>query len=382
LSRTQRFDLRRVEPEVLTEHFARVAAQEGVRVEREALAMISRAAEGSVRDGLSLLDQALVQGAVGAAITAGDVRDMLGLADRGETIGLFETVMRGEPGPAIAAFRDLWAKGAEPGLVAMDLLEHCHAASLAKALGPDSLALPSDQAARLTAVGAVVSAGSLSRLWQMMLRAHEEIRRAPDAAAAMEMALIRLCYAADLPGPEEALKALREGSPVGGGTSGGGSSGGSGGGVSASLAPRQAASPAAQTVPTLASFEDVVKLIDARREIGLKLDVERYMRPIAFRPGAITFEPAPGAPSNLAGRLVAKLKEWTGQPWLVAAEGGGGAETMLERERRERLETRQAAAADPFVASVLAAFPGAELLEVRHTPVPVVEAAPDDETDA
>jgi DNA polymerase-3 subunit gamma/tau len=135
-------------------------------------------------------------------------------------------------------------------------------------------------------------------------------------------------------------------------------------------------------VPTLASFEDVVKLIDARREIGLKLDVERYMRPIAFRPGAITFEPAPGAPANLAGRLVAKLKEWTGQPWLVAAEGGGGAETMLERERRERAETRAAAAADPFVASVLAAFPGAELTEVRQTAVPVVEAAPDDDSES
>ncbi len=382
LSRTQRFDLRRVEPEVLTEHFARVAAQEGVRVDREALGMISRAAEGSVRDGLSLLDQALVQGDPGAAITAADVRDMLGLADRGETIGLFENIMRGEPGPAIVAFRDLWAKGADPGVVALDLLEHCHAASLAKALGPESLALPSDQAARLTAIGAVASAGTLSRLWQLMLKAHEEIRRAPNAAAAAEMALIRLCYAADLPGPEEALKALRDGAPVGGGGSGGGSSGGGGGGASASLAPRQMAAAAPQAVPTLASFEDVVKLIDARREIGLKLDVERYMRPIAFRPGAITFEPAPGAPSNLAGRLVAKLKEWTGQPWLVAAEGGGGAETMLERERRERAETRAAAAADPFVASVLAAFPGAELLEVRQTAVPVVEAAPDDDSDS
>ena len=381
LSRTQRFDLRRVEPEVLTEHFARVAAQEGVRVDREALGMISRAAEGSVRDGLSLLDQALVQGDPGAAITAADVRDMLGLADRGETIGLFENIMRGEPGPAIVAFRDLWAKGADPGVVALDLLEHCHAASLAKALGPDSLALPSDQAARLTAIGAVASAGTLSRLWQLMLKAHEEIRRAPNAAAAAEMALIRLCYAAELPGPEEALKALRDGSPVGGGGSSGGSSGG-GGGASASLAPRQMAAAAPQAVPTLASFEDVVKLIDARREIGLKLDVERYMRPIAFRPGAITFEPAPGAPSNLAGRLVAKLKEWTGQPWLVAAEGGGGAETMLERERRERAETRAAAAADPFVAAVLAAFPGAELLEVRQTAVPVVEAAPDDDSDS
>jgi DNA polymerase-3 subunit gamma/tau len=378
LSRTQRFDLRRVEPAVLTEHFARVAQAEGFRIEREALEMISRAAEGSVRDGLSLLDQALVQGEPGALVTAADVRDMLGLADRGETISLFESVMRGSPGEAIRGFQDLWAKGADPGVVMLDLLDHCHAASLTKAVGPDALGLPSDQAGRLAAIGASVSAGTLSRLWQMLLKGHDEVRRAPNAAAAAEMALIRLCHAADLPGPEEALKALREGALVLGGPGAGPTAGGGGGGgASAGLAPRQMAAPEPQAAPVLASFEDVVRLIDARREVGLRLDVERYMRPISFRPGAITFEPAPGAPSNLAGRLVARLKEWTGQPWLVAAEGGGGGETLLDRERRERAEARAAAAADPFVTNVLAAFPGAELVEVRQTAVPTPDAAPD-----
>ena len=387
LSRTQRFDLRRVEPEVLTEHFAKVAAAEGFRVDREALQLISRAAEGSVRDGLSLLDQALVQGDPGAAVTAADVRDMLGLADRGETIGLFETVMRGAPGEAITAFKSLWAKGADPGVVMLDLLDHCHGASLTKAVGPEALGLPSDQAGRLAAIGAAVSAGTLSRLWQMLLKAHEEVRRAPDAAAAAEMALIRLCYAADLPGPEEALKALREGTPPSGLSGGvptgspspGGGSGG--GGTSTAYAPRQmpAAQAQAKSAPTLASFEDVVRLIDARRDLGLKLDVERYMRPIAFRPGAITFESVPGAPSNLAGRLVARLKEWTGQPWLVAAEGGGGGETLLERERRERAQVRLEAAADPFVTAVLEAFPGAELIEVRQNAVPAADVVPADD---
>ena len=385
LSRTQRFDLRRVEPEVLTEHFAKVAAAEGFRVDREALQLISRAAEGSVRDGLSLLDQALVQGDPGAAVTAADVRDMLGLADRGETIGLFETVMRGAPGEAITAFKSLWAKGADPGVVMLDLLDHCHGASLTKAVGPEALGLPSDQAGRLAAIGAAVSAGTLSRLWQMLLKAHEEVRRAPDAAAAAEMALIRLCYAADLPGPEEALKALREGTPPSGLSGGvptgspspGGGSGG--GGTSTAYAPRQMPAAQAQSAPTLASFEDVVRLIDARRDLGLKLDVERYMRPIAFRPGAITFESVPGAPSNLAGRLVARLKEWTGQPWLVAAEGGGGGETLLERERRERAQARLEAAADPFVTAVLEAFPGAELIEVRQNAVPAADVVPADD---
>jgi DNA polymerase-3 subunit gamma/tau len=373
LSRTQRFDLRRVEPDVLVKHFSRIAAKEGAKVEEDGLALIARAAEGSVRDGLSLLDQAIVQGERGSTVTAAVVRDMLGLADRGQTIALFENVMSGKPGDSLAGFRALWGFGADPAVVMLDLLDHCHGASVAKALGPDALTLPKEQAARLTAIGAQTSAGTLSRLWQMLLKAHDEVRRAPDAMAAAEMALIRLCYAADLPGPEEALKALRDGQPVGGGPGGGGGSmGGGGGGVSAQA--RVMAAPAAQAAPTLASFEDVVKLIAEKRDIGLRLDVEQFVRPISFRPGAITFEPAPGAPGNLAGRLVRALKEWTGQPWLVAAEGGGGAESLLERQKREDREEMDSIKADPFVASVLTAFPGAEIVEVRKILTP--EAPP------
>ncbi|CAN5360526.1 DNA polymerase III subunit gamma/tau [soil metagenome] len=373
LSRTQRFDLRRVEPDVLVRHFAKIAANEGARVEEDGLALIARAAEGSVRDGLSLLDQAIVQGERGSTVTAAVVRDMLGLADRGQTIALFENVMSGKPGDSLAGFRALWGFGADPAVVMLDLLDHCHGASVAKALGPDALTLPKEQAARLTAIGAQTSAGTLSRLWQMLLKAHDEVRRAPDARAAAEMALIRLCYAADLPGPEEALKALRDGLPAGGGPSGGGGSvSGGGGGVNAQA--RMIAAPAAQAAPTLASFEDVVKLIAEKRDIGLRLDVEQYVRPISFRPGAITFEPAPGAPGNLAGRLVRALKEWTGQPWLVAAEGGGGAESLIERQKREDREELASIKSDPFVASVLSAFPGAEIVEIRKILTP--EAPP------
>ena len=375
LSRTQRFDLRRVEPDVLVKHFSRIAAKEGAKVEEDGLALIARAAEGSVRDGLSLLDQAIVQGERGSTVTAAVVRDMLGLADRSQTIALFENVMSGKPGDSLAGFRALWGFGADPAVVMLDLLDHCHGASVAKALGPDALTLPKEQAARLTAIGAQTSAGTLSRLWQMLLKAHEEVRRAPDAMAAAEMALIRLCYAADLPGPEEALKALRDGQPVGGGPGGGGGSlGGGGGGGAVNAQARVMAAPAAQAAPTLASFEDVVKLIAEKRDIGLRLDVEQFVRPISFRPGAITFEPAPGAPGNLAGRLVRALKEWTGQPWLVAAEGGGGAESLLERQKREDREEMDSIKADPFVASVLTAFPGAEIVEVRKILTP--EAPP------
>jgi DNA polymerase-3 subunit gamma/tau len=374
LSRTQRFDLRRVEPDVLVKHFDKIAAKEGARVDADGLALIARAAEGSVRDGLSLLDQAIVQTERGATVSAAVVRDMLGLADRGQTIALFESVMGGKPGEALEGFRALWGFGADPAVVMLDLLDHCHGAAVAKALGPDALTLPKEQAARLAAIGAHTSAGTLSRLWQMLLKAHEEVRRAPDARAAAEMALIRLCYAADLPGPEEALKALRDGTPVGGGAPGGGSlgGGGSGGGVSAQIV--SMAAPAAQAMPVLASFDDVLALIAAKRDIGLRLDVEQFVRPISFRPGAITYEAAPGAPGNLAGRLVRALKEWTGQPWLVAAEGGGGAESLMERQKREDREALAQIKADPFVASLLSAFPGSEIIGVRKLAVP--ESAP------
>ncbi len=381
LSRCQRFDLRRVEAEVLVKHLEGICAKEDAKVESDGLALIARAAEGSVRDALSLLDQAIVQADHGQVVSAEVVRDMLGLADRAATIDLFEKVMRGETGPALENFRSLWSFGADPEQVMLDLLEHCHGASVSKAVGPDALTLPKDQAARLAGVGAQASAGTLARLWQMLLKAHEEVRRAPDAQAAAEMALIRLCYAADLPGPEEALKALRDGEPVGGGgapapaPSGGGGGGGGGGAVAQARMAAPQPQAAVETAPTLSSFEDVLSLIQARRDIGLKLDVERYVRPISFRPGAITYEAAPGAPSNLAGRLVARLKEWTGQPWLVAAEGGGGAESAWERQKREAREARAVIEADPFVKTVLDAFPGAEIVDVRQIKAP--DADPD-----
>ncbi len=385
LSRCQRFDLRRVEPEVLVKHLGGIAEKEGVRVDAEGLALIARSAEGSVRDGLSLLDQAIVQGDRGETVGAAVVRDMLGLADRIKTIELFEHLMRGDTGAALLGFRALWGFGADAAQVMLDLLEHCHGASVAKALGPDALHLPKDQASKLAGIGATASAGTLSRVWQMLMKAYEEVRRAPDPSAATEMALIRLCYAADLPGPEEALKALRDGEPIpggtGGGSSGSGPSGGggaqaSGGGGVFAAQPLMAAAPqpAPQATTALATFDDVLKLIQTKRDIGLLMDVQRFVRPISFRPGAIEFEPAPRAPADLTRRLALKLKEWTGQTWLVATSGGGGAESAWEREKREQKEARDTILADPFVMSVMEAFPGAELLGVKQLVVPQGEA--------
>ncbi len=375
LSRCQRFDLRRVEPEDIIRNLQMILEAEGVRVEAEGLTLIARAAEGSVRDAQSLLDQAIVQADPGQTVPAALIREMLGLADRAGTLDLFELVLKGDPGGAVGAFRHLYALGADPAQVVLDLMEHVHGASVARAVGPQALILPKDQAARLAAAGAAVSAPILARLWQMLLRAHEEVGRAPDPAAATDMALIRLAHAADLPGPEEALKLLRTGETPGvGGVTGGGGASAASGGAARALAPQGApqGEPQAEARPgaVLQTFEDLVGLIDAERDIALKLDVERFVRPISFRPGVLEFEPAPGAPANLAQRLVSRLKAWTGQPWLVAAQGGGGAESLWERQTRETRETRAEIAQDPFVLSLLEAFPGSEVVHIRHLPPP------------
>jgi len=371
LSRCQRFDLRRVEPEVLVEHLARIADREGMKIEQDALALIARAAEGSVRDGLSLLDQALVQGDRGETVRTEIVRDMLGLADRSQTIALFESIMAGRTPEALELFRTLYGYGADPVQITNDLLEHCHAASVAKMLGPQATRLPNDQAQKLTALGAVISAGTLARVWQMLLRALDEVRRAPNPADAVEMAIVRLAYAADLPGPEEALKALRDGETPGGPGGPMPRGGGSGGGSSASaqLAPRPVAAP---TLPDPQTFEAVVALIGERREVGLQMDVQRYVRPVAFKPGAITYESLDGAPMDLARKLASRLKDWTGRTWLIAANGQGGGETMIETDRRRRVEERTNVEADPFVKSVMQAFPGAIVGEIK-TLAPAVE---------
>ncbi|RAK67632.1 DNA polymerase III subunit gamma/tau [Phenylobacterium kunshanense] len=392
LSRTQRFDLRRVEPEVLVKNLEMICENEGARVEAEGLMLIARAAEGSVRDGQSMLDQAIVQAEPGQTVTAASIRDMLGLADRAQTIELFEQVMRGDAGAAIQTFRTLYGYGANPDQVVMDLLDHTHGASVAKAIGPAALVMPKEQALRLAAVGAAVSAGALSRIWQLTLKAYDEVRRAPDAAAAVDMALIRLAYAADLPGPEEALKRLQSGEPLtggpGGGPSGGGGGGGaqaSGGGMVSAVARQPMPATAASLEPSanLKSFADMLALIDRRRDIRLKLDVERFIRPISFRPGAIEYEPAPGAPSDLAQRLVMRLKEWTGERWLLSTQGGGGAESLWEKQKREEREARAEIEAHPFVQSVMAAFPGAEIIGIRQAlqPEPTAAEAPPPEDD-
>jgi DNA polymerase-3 subunit gamma/tau len=374
LSRCQRFDLRRVEPETLTPHLEKICAAEGVKIDPEAIALIARAAEGSVRDSLSLLDQALVQGEPGETVGPDIVRDMLGLADRGAVMGLFENIISGQMKEALLAFRTLYGYGADPSQIMGDLLGFCHASSVAKVLGADATRLPKAQAMRVTALGTQLSAGTLSRMWTLMLKAFEEIRRAPDSAAAFEMALVRLCFASDLPGPEVLLKRLQNGDPLTGPVGpGGGAPVGGGGATATALRPQPAQMPNPQT------FGEVLALIDAKRDIGLRTDVEQFVRLIAFKPGAITFELAPRAPGDLVRKLSMRLREWTGQRWLIATEGSGGAETVIEQRGRERAEFEAKMEKTPFVAAIRETFPGAQVtLRPKSAPVaPVLDAADD-----
>ena len=377
LSRCQRFDLRRVEPETLTPHLEKICGLEGVRIDADAVALIARAAEGSVRDSLSLLDQALVQGEAGELIGADVVRDMLGLSDRSATLALFENIISGQISEALLGFRTLYGFGADPSQIMGDMLEYAHATSVAKILGADATRLPKAQAMRVTALGSQLSAGTLSRLWTLILKAFEELRRAPDACAAFEMALVRLCYAADLPGPEQLMKRLQSGEPLmpqlnAAGLPTGGHTGSSGGGIAGSSAMAIRSQPVAQAMPNPQNFAEVMQLISDKRDIGLRVDVERFVRLVAFRPGAITFEPAPNAPGDLVRKLSMRLKEWTGQRWLIATEGTGGAESIMEKDTRERDIARARLEANPFVASVLQTFPGAEITAIRAKPRPVI----------
>ncbi|WP_282008768.1 DNA polymerase III subunit gamma/tau [Brevundimonas aveniformis] len=369
LSRCQRFDLRRVEPDVLSAHLEKVATQEGCLVESEALALIARAAEGSVRDGLSLLDQALVQAEAGQTVKAETVRDMLGLADRAQTIALFELIMSARTAEAMEAFRTLYGFGADPEQIIDDLLEHCHMASVAKTLGPAATRLPNDQAQRMAALGTNLSAGTLARVWQLLLKAHEEVRRAPDPAAAAEMAILRLAYASDLPSPEDMVRRLQSGdSPTAPPPGSGGRAAASGGGAVAMAQPRAEATPLASPQ----TFDETVALIESKRDVKLLMDVRRFVKLVSFQPGRITFEPVPDCPPDLTRRLVGRLREWTGRPWLVATEGGGGGESLYEQERRRLNDEKAAIQSDPFVLSVLEFFPGAELINIRklaNTPV-------------
>ena len=390
MSRCQRFDLRRIEPEVMIAHLGRIASAEDAAISHDALALITRAAEGSVRDAMSLMDQAIAPGA--DEVSADDVRAMLGLADRGRVLDLFDAVMSGDAAGALAELSAQYAEGGDPMAVLRDLAEITHWISVIQVTpaAADDPTVGPDERSRGMAAAERLAMRSLSRMWQMLLKALEEVAHAPNAMMAAEMAIIRLTHVAELPSPEEAIRALQSspapppGAPSPSGP-GGPATQPTGDGASATQAtapgmpesrgdggaqPRAAAAPAPQALSALADypqFESVVELIRARRDITLLVEVETHVRLARYSPGRIEFEPTQDAPRDLAARLAQRLQQWTGARWGVSVVATGGAPTIAEAriatEERQRGEAHEA----PLIRAVFEAFPDAEIAAIRST---------------
>jgi DNA polymerase-3 subunit gamma/tau len=378
LSRCQRFDLRRVEADVLVDHLAGICRAEGVDAEQEALAAVARAAEGSVRDSLSILDQAIAHAA--GRITLDEIRSMLGLADRARVIDLFESVMKGDIAAALGELRAQYDAGADPAVVLNDLAEFTHLVTRLK-LVPEAVkdnSLAQAERVRGGDFAQRLSIRVLARTWQMLLKGIAEVKQADRPVMAAEMVLVRLAHAADLPTPDEALKLLRDGMgavPAGNGNGGGAPRPPSGGGntalaarpvlASANPAPVPVARAVAAPAAIVASIEDVVALASQNRDITLKIALERDVRPVRFEPGRIEFSLAEGASRTLAQDLSRRLKEWTGQTWMVAVVNEEGGATLREQAVAAKDRRESDAAAHPSVKAVLERFPGARIVDVR-----------------
>ena len=385
LSRCQRFDLRRVEASELTTHLKKISEKEDAKISDDGLALIARAAEGSVRDGLSLLDQAIVQRLdKDSEVSMEQVRDMLGLADRVRVLDLFGMAAAGDANGALTELRAQYDHGANPIIVMRDMLDLCHEVSRAKALGgADGMDASPDVARKVGEIAGSLTMGQATRLWQMLLKAHTDTRLAPDPLAAAEMALLRLCVAAELPPPELAAKLIADMGQDGRAATASVTpaapataqqppvqpSGQSSSQAPTALAARQLdPQPELSSEPMLKlnSLEEVAAHAEAEGSRALRSDIETCVRLISFEPGKIVFEPAPMSPSRLPAYLKEKLEGWTGQTWSIVIETApSGTETIRERRNREVQEQDDYDKSHPDLIAALDVFKGATLIETR-----------------
>ncbi len=407
LSRCQRFDLRRISAGDLVGLFSTIAAKEGISAENEALAMIARAAEGSARDGLSLLDQAIAHG--GGVVQADAVRAMLGLADRARIVDLFDHIVRGDVAAALAEFGSQYEAGANPTVVLTDLADFTHLVTRLKYIpsAAEDPSLSEVERVRGARLAESIAVTTLSRMWQMLLKGIPEAENSSRPAGAAEMVIIRLAHAAHLPSPEDAARRLLELSEGGEGAAQGGASprGGNGGG-GASMAYRTAAvgqqsidatarsmppQPTArlQSVPVpenalqsmarvetrpaeaapvpkvpVNSLEDLADLCSKNRDPKLKALIRAYVRLVRLEPGRIEINLPEEAPKSLVGDLRRRLEEWTEIRWMVILSREPGQPTLTESEANEKKARFASAEADPDVAAIMAMFPGAKIRNV------------------
>ena len=398
LSRCQRFDLRRVDAALLVDHLQGIAAKEKAEIEPAALALIARAAEGSVRDALSLLDQAMAHAA--GPVRAEDVRQMLGLADRVRVVDLFEALMKGDAAAALKELREQYEIGADPAVILADLAEFTHFVTRVKVIPAvaDDLSLSEAERTRGRAFAAQLSMRVLSRTWQMLLKGVAEVPESGRPVAAAEMVLVRIAYAADLPTPDEVVRSLSENGaalarPQGNGGSVQASSQGQAPRYdaprgsprsSAAVSPRPAEDPMPRrddpvAAPTLSinSFADLIALAVEKRDITTKMALERDVRLVRCEDGQLEIALEARAPKTLVHDLQRKLTGWTGKRWIVVVSKEQGAPTMRAQADAHQAEIERDVQNDPLVQAVLNRFPGAKIVGVTQNGPDQAEQTPD-----
>ncbi|MDQ0250537.1 DNA polymerase-3 subunit gamma/tau [Sphingomonas kyeonggiensis] len=346
LSRCQRFDLRRIPAELLAEHFARVTQAEGFEAEPEALALIARAAEGSARDGLSILDQAIAHaGLEGEGVKADAVRHMLGLSDRGAIRTLFGLLLEGDAAGALASLRGQYDLGVDPQAVLRTLLETVHAVTLAKLGTQASSGQSAEELKALERWAAGLSFPALHRLWQLVLRGHDEVAKAVLPIEAAEMALLRVIHASQLPDPGELARQIASGSVT----------------ISGGAAPAAAPGPNGSAMPT--SLGQLADYLEEKRRFQLATQVRDYLRPVRFEGTEVEFAAARPLPFDFIKELGAALKELTGTNWkLQCVDVPAQAMTLREEQAANEQAERDAVLNSPMVAAAMQAFPDAELI--------------------
>jgi DNA polymerase-3 subunit gamma/tau len=394
LSRCQRFDLKRVDADVLMAHLANISGKEGVNAEPEALGLIARAAEGSVRDSLSLLDQAIAHAA--GTIRAEDVRQMLGLADRSRVIDLFASLASGDIGAAFKEFRDQYDTGADPVVVLSDLAEFVNFVTRVKVVPAmaDNLALGETERTRGRDFAAKLSMRVLSRMWQMLLKGIAEVQSATRPQAAAEMVLVRIAYVADLPTPDEAIRMIDQGggaSPALGGNGGGNgvprgtsamlSSGGDDGSQLRAVASTRAGGESAMrpqmSVPApapveatparrLNTFAELVALAGEKRDLQIKAALEADVRLVRIEDGKLEVSLERSAARSMINDLSRKLEQWTGRRWTVIVSNEAGEPTLRAQAQAAKEKLTDGVHADPRVQAVISRFPGAQVVDVRR----------------
>ncbi len=411
LSRCMRFDLRRVPPETMTAHLEDLLSRENISFEPEALAMIVRAGEGSVRDNQSLLDQAISHG--DGQVTAATVKAMLGLGDRARTIDLFEQLMHGDIATALDTLRALYDAGADPQTVLSDLCDFTHLVTRIKVVpaAAEDVSLTPDERIRGAALAQKLGMRVLSRTWQVLFKGHEEVARAGNGLQAAEMVLVRLAYAADLPTPDELIAKLSSqpapastpSAPAAmprGNSGGGGGNGGGGGSTSAmrAEAPRFDAAPAPHSAPQNApqavafpspqTYPELIALAGEKRDILVKHALESSLRPVSVSDGRLEVALVEGADPGIIQMLSARLETWTGKRWMLSlARDAPNVPTIKEQRLEREKAAHDQAHQDPLVQAIMETFPGATVrVTVKAEQIPIeayadAERDPDDEDD-